>query len=163
MNQQCVCRWFDTVRLTRISAAYHIGQYLITPQHFRVISEWIVKMIAGYMFVLQQLAVATLYKTWMDILSLSYRFVTLFMNNGYFHIKNGYFPFASQVPLPFIQWTSKHRIARYTALNWWHHGAPDYVNRICAFADSDFIPNLVASLHLQVSRHLTTVKFMTEK
>ena len=52
----------------------------------------------------------------MDIFSLLYRFMTLFMNNGYFHIKNGYFLFALQVPLPYMQWTSKRRIARYRAL-----------------------------------------------
>ena len=138
----------------------HIGQYLITPQYFRVISEWIVKMIAGYIFVLQQLAVATLYIIWMDIFSWPYRFMTLFMNNGYFHIKNGYFLFAPQVPLPYMQWTSKRHIARYRAKL--TAGAPDYVNQIRAIADSAFIPNLITSLHLPVPRHIMTVKLMTE-
>ena len=31
-----------------------------------------------------------------------------------------------------------------TAINWRHHGAPDYVNQIRATANSDFIPNLIA-------------------
>ena len=50
-----------------------------------------------------------------------------------------------------------------TAINWRHHGAPDYVKQIRAIVDSDFIPNLIASLHLQMLRHLMTVKLMTEK
>ena len=50
-----------------------------------------------------------------------------------------------------------------TAINWRHHGAPDYVNQIRATANSDLIPNLIASLHLKMPRHQTTVKLMTEK
>ena len=50
-----------------------------------------------------------------------------------------------------------------TALNGRHHGAPDYVNQIRAIADSDFIPNSIASLHLQVPKHLTRINLMTEK
>ena len=50
-----------------------------------------------------------------------------------------------------------------TALNWRRHGVPDYVNQIRAITDSDFIPNLIASPHPQMPRHLTTVKLMTEK
>ena len=41
---------------------------------------------------------------WIDIFSLPYRFMTRCMNDGYFHIKNhGYFLFAPQAPLPYIQ------------------------------------------------------------
>ena len=40
-------------------------------------------------------------------------------------------------------------------VNWRHHDAPDYVNQFRAIADSDFIPHLIASLHLQVPRNLT--------
>ena len=53
-------------------------------------------------------------------------------------------------------------MARY-CVNWRHHDAPDYVNQFRAIADSDFIPHLIASLHLQVPRHLTTLKLMIEK
>ena len=34
------------------------------------------------------------------------------------------------------------------AFNWRHTDAPDYVNQFRATANSDFIPNLIASLHL---------------
>ena len=35
---------------------------------------------------------------------------------------------------------------------------PDYANQSRAITDSDFIPNVIASLHLHVPRHLTSVK-----
>ena len=49
----------------------------------------------------------------MDIFSLLDRFMTLFMNNEYFHLKNVYFHFAPQVPLPKMQLKPYRSIARY--------------------------------------------------
>ena len=66
------------------------------------------------------------------------------------------------VPLPCICNELRNAVLLNTTLNLRHHGAPDYVSQILAIADSHFITNLIASLHLQVPRHLTTVKLMTE-
>ena len=74
-----------------------------------------------------------------------------------------FFLFAPQVPLPYICNEFRNAVLLVIALNWRHDGAPDYVNQIHAIADSDFIPNLIASLHPQLPQHLTTVKLMTEK
>ena len=100
---------------------------------------------------------------WIDIFSLPYRFMTLFMINDYFHLKKkkGYFLFAPQVTLTYMQLTTY--VLLDFAFNRRHHDAPDSVNQFCAIADSDFIPNLIASLHLQVTRHLTIAKLMIEK
>ena len=38
--------------------------------------------------------------------------MALFMNNGYFQIKNGYLLIAPQVHLSYMQWTLKRRIDR---------------------------------------------------
>ena len=57
----------------------------------------------------------------------------------------------------------RNAVLLVTAPNWRHHGAHDYVNQIRAIAESDLIPNLITSLHLQVTSHLTRVKLMTEK
>ena len=112
---------------------------------------------------LQQLAVATLYIMWMDIFSLPYMFMTFFMNNGYFHIRMDIFSLPpSYLSHICIYNELRNAILLFTALDWGHQGAPDYVNRIHAIADSDFIP-ILASLHLQVSKHLTTVELMTVK
>ena len=83
------------------------------------------------------------------------------MINEYFHLKKGYFLFAPRVTLPYMKLTSY--VLLDFAFNRRHHDAPDSVNQFCAIADSDFIPNLIASLHLQVPRHLTTVKLMIKK
>ena len=87
--------------------------------------------------------------------------MTLFMNNEYFRLKEGYFLFVLQVPLPYIQLTSY--VLLDIAFNRRHHDAPDSVNQFRAIADSDSITNLIASLHLQVPRHLTAVMLMVEK
>ena len=87
--------------------------------------------------------------------------MTLFMIHEYFHLKKGYFLFAPQVTLPYMQLTSN--VLLDFAFNQRDHDAPDSENQFCAIADSDFIPKLIASLHLQVPRHLTTVELMIEK
>ena len=69
--------------------------------------------------------------------------MTLFMNNGYFHIKNGYFLFAPQVPLHAMNFETP-----YCPLPCLIDGARDYVDRIRAIANNDLIPNLITSLHL---------------
>ena len=65
--------------------------------------------------------------------------------------------------LSHICYELQNAVLLVTALYWRHHGAPDYVNQIRDIADSDLILNLIAPLHLQVPRHLTALKSMTEK
>ena len=72
------------------------------------------------------------------------------INNG---DANGLVRYASPVHLQLTHWAIPNHASIFSSYQW--------VNS--AIDDSDFIPNLTASLHLQVPRHLTTVKLMTEK
>ena len=86
----------------------------------------------------------------MSIVILFLSCIKEWINNG---DADGLVRYASPVHLQLTHWAIPNHASLFSSYQW--------VNS--AIDDSDFISNLTASLHLQVPRHLTTVKLMTEK